>query len=247
MTIFDTAGRVLAFNCFIKTPTGDVSPRDLMGGARHRAYGALCQMADSHQLRGERSSARVTGARARTGRRPVSETSPILWEPRDVVDVPASANTPSAITAMARQLSRREMSQLVQTFEAGLYEMGAIFVWTRTMAGLKKNLAGLGLDFIAEMLDRPDIRVGAEIHEVLTDFEAVRLAEELGMFGSTHALRMRHTLEVVTHFANPPSDAGGRGDDARGGDRGSSHLCSNCPRAWRISASPSIRRLPEAT
>ncbi|MEY2423018.1 MAG: hypothetical protein QOI95_3085 [Acidimicrobiaceae bacterium] len=141
----------------------------------------------------------------------VADNSPVLWSARDIVEVPATAVTAADIASMAKQLSPRELHQVIQTFDSGLYEMGATFVWTRTMAGLKRQLASLGIDFIAEMLDRPDIRADAEIHEVLTDFDAVRLAEELGMFGSSHALRLRHALETVTHFADPPSDVDDEG------------------------------------
>lgn len=133
-------------------------------------------------------------------------TSAVLWKPRDVVSVPASAITPAEIATVAKQLSKRELEQIIKTYDAGLYEMGATFVWTRTMAGLRRQLSSLGIEFVAEMLDRPDIRPGADIHEVLTDFEAVRLAEELGMFGGSHALRLRHSLEIVAHFADPPDD-----------------------------------------
>lgn len=110
------------------------------------------------------------------------------------------------IAALAKQLTPREQAQLVSAFTAGLYEIGATFVWSRTMAGLKGRLATLGVDFIAQVLDRPDIRPNAEIHEVLTDYEAVRLAEEFGMIGGTQALRLRHTLEIIAHFANRQSD-----------------------------------------
>lgn len=141
----------------------------------------------------------------------MAKNSPVLWRSRDVVEVPASAVSATAIASMAKQLSPREMKQVIQTFESELYEMGATFVWTRTMAGLKTQLGSLGIDFLAEMLDRPDIRSDAEVHEVLTDYDAVRLAEELGMFGSSHALRLRHALETVTHFANPPVDVDDEG------------------------------------
>jgi len=141
----------------------------------------------------------------------MASDSPILWRPRDVVDVPATASTAADIAPMAKQLNRRELRQVIRTFEDGSYEMGATFVWTRTMAGLKKQLGSLGIEFIAEMLDRPDIRPDTEVHEILTDYDAVRLAEELGMFGSSHALRLRHALETVTHFANPPQDVDDEG------------------------------------
>lgn len=132
--------------------------------------------------------------------------TPEVWRPRDVVEVPATASTATEIASLAKQLSPRELQQVVQTFENGLYEMGTTFVWTRTMSGLKAQLGSLGMDFVGELLDRPDIRADSEVHEVLTDFDAVRLAEELGMFGSSHAMRLRHNLEVIAHFSRPPDD-----------------------------------------
>lgn len=136
----------------------------------------------------------------------MSDSSPVLWQPRDTVQVPATAS-PTEIAERARQLSAREIRQVTQAYQSGAYEMGSTFVWSRTMAGLKKQLATLGVEFIAEILDRPDIKSGAEIHEVLTDYDAVRLAEDLGMFGSSHALRLRHALETIHHFSDPPDDA----------------------------------------
>lgn len=134
-------------------------------------------------------------------------TEVVRWQADDVAVVPTTATSAPEIAAFARQLSKRERDQLVQAFDGGLLEMGTSFVWTRTMAGLKTRLEALGIDFIAEMLDRSDIRGDAEIHEVLTDYEAVRLAEELGMFGSTLGLRLRQNLELVAHFTHRPADA----------------------------------------
>ena len=90
--------------------------------------------------------------------------------------------------------------------------MAACLRWARRSSGRARwpgltHLEALGIDFIAEMLDRSDIRGDAQIHEVLTDYEAVRLAEELGMFGSTLGLRLRQNLELVAHFTHRPADA----------------------------------------
>lgn len=131
----------------------------------------------------------------------------VRWQAGDVPVVPSTAKSANDIAEFAQQLSDRERNQLVQAFDGGLLEMGTSYVWTRAMAGLKSRLEALGVSFIAEMLDRPDIRSDAEIHEVLTDYEAVRLAEELGMFGSTLGLRLRQNLELVAHFTNRPADA----------------------------------------
>lgn len=130
------------------------------------------------------------------------DSTVVLWDAPAAVRVPATVSSPSDIAPLAKRLSEREQFQLVQAFDAGLFEMGANFVWGRTIAGLKSQLADLGVEFLAEILDRPDIRPNAEVHEVLTDYETVRLAEDLGMVGTTQALRLRQTLELIAHFAN---------------------------------------------
>lgn len=135
------------------------------------------------------------------------DTTPVPWRARDVALVPQDETRAEAIVELARQLTRRETAQLVQAYSSGAYEIAATYVWTRTMSGLKRQLASLGLDFIGEMLDRTDLRADADVHEVLTDYDAVRLAEQLGMFGSSHARRLRQTLETIAYFADPPDDA----------------------------------------
>lgn len=134
-------------------------------------------------------------------------TELIRWASSDHVVVPSTSRTPGEIADFAKQLTARERDQIVQAFDNGLVEMGVSFVWSKAMAALKNRLGSLGIEFVAEMLERSDIRANAEIHEVLTDYDAVRLAEELGMFSSTLAMRLRQNMELVAHFSQLPQDA----------------------------------------
>ena len=127
----------------------------------------------------------------------------VLWKPQRGVGVPATLKKPGEIAEYAVQLTKREHAQVVQAFKGGYYEMGALFVWSKTMAALKKQLGSLGMDFIGEMLDRSDVSPQSTAAEVVTDHEAVRLAEELGMFTSVQSMRLRQVLEMVTYFSNP--------------------------------------------
>lgn len=52
ITVFDSAGRVIAFNWFIATDLSKLSPRDAMGGARHRAFAAMKQRVEDGAFRG---------------------------------------------------------------------------------------------------------------------------------------------------------------------------------------------------
>lgn len=132
----------------------------------------------------------------------MSNDSITLWRPLDVINVPRDVRAIEEIAGYAKQLAPREVNQIVKAFQEGSFEMGSIFVWQKTMAGLKRKLGALGMDFIGEMLDRRDIVSSSSAQQVLTDQDALRLAEELGFFPTSHSLRLRHAMEIITHFAD---------------------------------------------
>lgn len=67
IVVVDSAGRVLAFNWFIKTDTTQLTPREQQGGARHRAFGALKALVDDKTLRGAFIRSADGGETAYTG------------------------------------------------------------------------------------------------------------------------------------------------------------------------------------
>lgn len=125
-----------------------------------------------------------------------------LWQAAQPKRIPANASSPEAILpyANSHQLSLRDRQHLIAAFEHEHYEMVSSFVWTKALASLKAQLGKLGAAFISEMLDRPDIDGSLSVDQVLTDFEALRLAKELGVISGTGAMRLRHALETLTHF-----------------------------------------------
>jgi hypothetical protein len=129
-----------------------------------------------------------------------------LWSPRSAAVVPKAATTAADISVHAQQLTRRERDQIFKAFGAGDFELGTAYLWSRAMATLKRQLALFGTEFIGEMLDREDLPPGVALAQVITDHEAVRLAEELGMFNGTQAFRLKRALDTVSHFADPTGD-----------------------------------------
>jgi len=86
--------------------------------------------------------------------------------------------------------------------------MASNFVWNKAISSLKAQLSRLGTAFIAEMLDRPDITPGDNISRVLTDYDALRLARELGVVSSTGYLRLKQSFDLIVHFGQlPPEEA----------------------------------------
>ena len=135
-------------------------------------------------------------------------TTIALWQPANNELVPATAETPLAITEYALQLAKKDKVQIVAAFDSGHFEMGVSYLWGRTINALKKELSNVGVSLIGEMLGRTDVDEDDDINDILTDKEAIRLAEELGVISSTDGMRLRHTYELITHFSQMDDDSG---------------------------------------
>lgn len=129
------------------------------------------------------------------------EAAPIWDDVQASAVVPSNISDPVRIAAFASQLSAREKQQVATAYKAGSYEMATAFVWGRAMAALKRELSLLGITFLGELLGRSDITDDDDVQEALTEKEAIRLAEELGLVPRTDAIRLRHAQELVAHFA----------------------------------------------
>lgn len=130
----------------------------------------------------------------------------LLWQETNVNIVPTGLSSPADIAACATQLTQSEKAALISSFQSGGYEMATLFVWTKSMAALKRELGTLGVSFLAEMLGRQDIDEFDNVLEVISEREAIRLAGELGILTPTGAMRLRHSQELVSHFAQRESN-----------------------------------------
>jgi hypothetical protein len=132
----------------------------------------------------------------------MSQNALSVWEPNRAISIPENA-TPSQMARLAQQLSERDVRSIAAAFESGSYEMVSTFVWTRASASLKKQIATLGMDFVGEMLGRQDITENSDPLTAIGDYEAISLAEDLGMINTTEAMRLKMSLEIVGHFSDP--------------------------------------------
>lgn len=124
----------------------------------------------------------------------------VPWSAPEVAPIPTKA-TPEEIVSFAQpQLSSRDMTSIIRAFDNESYEMVSTFVWTKAASVLKKQISALGMDFVGEMLGRPDLDEDSDPATSLADYEAISLAEDLGIVNSTQGIRLKHALELVTHF-----------------------------------------------
>lgn len=139
--------------------------------------------------------------------RPESEL--IVWKPVDAVAIPSTATEPTEIVQYgSATLTNRDARSIVAGFNAEGYEMVATFVWTKASTTLKKQVATLGMEFVGEMLGRPDLTEDSDPTSAIADHEAIALAEDLGMITSTQGLRLKNSLTLVNHFASLDRDRG---------------------------------------
>ena len=125
----------------------------------------------------------------------------IRWLNGGEAKLPGSARKPVQILGHARQLNPKIQRQIVSAFEGGHYEMGLNFLWSRTVASLKTELATVGIELLGEMLGKTDVGEHADVEDILTARDAIRLAGELGVVSQTDAMRLRHTYEIIVHFS----------------------------------------------
>lgn len=132
-----------------------------------------------------------------------SDTKAIAqWAPSEMVVIPNGA-TPQEIVQFAKpQLSNRDMRAVVAAIQSESYEMLATFVWAKAASVLKKQISSLGMDFVGEMLNRTDLTEGSDPAREIADHEAIALAEDLSIVTATQAVRLKHALELVSHFTN---------------------------------------------
>lgn len=132
-----------------------------------------------------------------------STLNPItVWTASDAVVIAPNESAPDKIVAHVQStLSHRDMTSIVAGFEAESYEMVSTFVWTKAAAALKKQIATLGMEFVGEMLKRPDLNDDSDPATSIADHEVISLAEDLGIITATQGLRLKHALEFVNHYA----------------------------------------------
>src|SRR6266404_6182282 len=136
-----------------------------------------------------------------------------LWLPPSQPKVPDTLSDPTKIASHALQLRDRERNQIATNFAAGNFELASAFVWMRTMALLKKQLAALGMEFIGELLQRPDIDEFSDVRTTVSDTEAISLARDLGIITPLQTMRLFQSQAIVAHFAGVDNDPAANQDE----------------------------------
>jgi hypothetical protein len=130
----------------------------------------------------------------------------LVWAGPSGKLIPTSCSEPQEIVLYANGLNAKQKRDIARAFEHEAYDMGAEYTWRRAMVRLKSTLKTLGMGFIGEMLNDDEIDEYSNIDIVLNDYSAISLAEQLGAINSTGALKLRHALEMISHFLSDEAE-----------------------------------------
>lgn len=129
-----------------------------------------------------------------------------IWHGPNGLIIPNSAKEPSDIVPYANYLTDKQKKQIVSAFQIEAYDMAAEYAWKKAMTKLKETISTLGMEFIGEMLGRNDISDSSILENVLTDFNTIQLAEQLGVIGNTASLKLKQANELIAHYFSKDSD-----------------------------------------
>jgi len=129
-----------------------------------------------------------------------------IWHGPNGLIIPNSAKEPSDVVPYANYLTDKQKKQIVSAFQIEAYDMAAEYAWKKAMTKLKETISTLGMEFIGEMLGRNDISDSSILENVLTDFNTIQLAEQLGVIGNTASLKLKQANELIAHYFSKDSD-----------------------------------------
>jgi hypothetical protein len=133
----------------------------------------------------------------------------LVWKGPAGLPLPPSASSASDIMPYAQALTEKQKHHVIRAFNDEAFDMGAEYVWRRSMVKLRNALQSLGMKFIGEMLGNQDIDELSNIESVLTDYDTISLSEQLGVVNSTGTLKLKQALEIITHFFSRKAEEDG--------------------------------------
>ncbi|MBS1683310.1 MAG: hypothetical protein JSS76_01045 [Bacteroidetes bacterium] len=129
-----------------------------------------------------------------------------LWQGPNGINLPATLKEANEVVPYANYLSENQKKQIVSAFQIQAYDMAAEYAWKKAMVKLKETIATLGMKFVGEMIGREDFDETTSVDTEVTDYTAIKIAEQLGVIGATAALKLRQSNELITHYFSKNAD-----------------------------------------
>lgn len=97
-------------------------------------------------------------------------------------------------------LTLKQQNNIIAAFNSQAYDMAVEYVWKKAITSLKEHILELGEDFVGELIQRPGIGSSYNIETVLTDYNVIIIAEQLGMISHVGAMNLRQAFETLQYY-----------------------------------------------
>lgn len=129
------------------------------------------------------------------------------WSASEGAPIPANETNVNTIVGYGvANLSEKQQQQIVKAYQMEAFDMAAEYAWKKAIVRLRDSLAKLGMDFIAEFVQRDGIDEFTPIENVLTERATIDLAERLGVINAAGALKLRQSQELVNFYMSGKTD-----------------------------------------
>lgn len=129
-----------------------------------------------------------------------------MWQGPNGLNLPTNLKDAPELVSFASNLSNKQKGHIIAAFQIEAFDMAAEYAWKKAMVKLKETISTLGMKFIGEMIGREDFDDATSVDAKITDFTAIQLAEQLGVIGTTAALRLRQSNELICHYFSKDAD-----------------------------------------
>lgn len=115
--------------------------------------------------------------------------------PSDVMEVPRIVpySNPTNLTVT-------QQNNIISAFNNHAYDMAVEYVWKKAITNLREHILELGEEFVGELVQRPEVGARVSVESVLTDYNVIVIAEQLGMISHAGALDLRQAFETIQFY-----------------------------------------------
>lgn len=130
------------------------------------------------------------------------EQNKLLWKVEDKNVIPSHLTDVQQIIPFSNpsNLTLKQQQNIIKAFNNQAYDMAVEYVWKKAITNLREHILELGEDFVGELVQRPDVGIKMGLESILTDYNVIQIAEQLGMISHAGALDLRQSFEVIQFY-----------------------------------------------
>lgn len=126
----------------------------------------------------------------------------LQWKVVDKEVIPSNVTDVTKIIPYSNptNLTEKQQKNIIAAFHNQAYDMVVEYVWKKAITNLREHILELGEEFVGELIQRPELGMNVSMESVLTDYNVIVIAEQLGMISHAGALDLRQAFEAIQFY-----------------------------------------------